>query len=50
MIKMIITLGMFIVWLFVGGYNMVLAENINKFAFFCCWITLLLYIIAASII
>ena len=50
MFKMIFTISMFVIWLFVGGYNMVLAENISRFAFFCCWITLLLYIIAASVI
>ena len=44
------TVVMFIIWLVIGGYNMVLAENISKFAFFWCWITLLLYIIAASVI
>ena len=41
---------MFVIWLFIGSYNMVIAENISRFAFFCCWITLLLYIIAASVL
>lgn len=50
MIKMIFTVGMFVLWLLIGGYNMVLSKNISKFAFFCCWFTLLLYIIAASVL
>ena len=44
------TVAMFVIWLVIGGYNMVLAENISRFAFFSCWITLLLYIIAASLL
>ena len=48
--KMIFTITMFIIWLLIGGYNMVLSERISKVAFFACWITLLLYIIAASVL
>lgn len=40
---------MFMVWLFVGGYNMLVAENISRLAFFSCWITLLFCIIALSV-
>lgn len=40
---------MLMAWLFIGGYNMLVAENISKLAFFSCWITLLFCIIALSV-
>ncbi len=45
-----ITIPIFIIWLLIGGYNMVLAENISKRAYFFCWFTLLIYIIVASVL
>lgn len=44
------TITMFAIWLFIGSYNMVIAKNISRFAFFACWVTLLLYIIATSVL
>ena len=48
--KMYFSIIMFVIWLFIGGYNMAVAENISRFAFFACWVTLLLYIIAVSVL
>jgi hypothetical protein len=44
------TVIMFCLWLFIGAYNMVLADKISRFSYFICWISLLLYIITASVI
>ncbi len=43
------TVVTFIIWLLIGGYNLVLADNISKRAYFFPWFTLLLYIIAISL-
>ena len=48
MIETILIVAMLVIWLFIGGYNLVVAEEISRFAFFCCWFTLLLYIVASS--
>jgi hypothetical protein len=45
-----ITVIAFVLWLFIGGYNMVLADEISRFSYFVCWFTLLLYIIANSLL
>jgi hypothetical protein len=44
------TVIMFIIWLLIGAYNMVLTDNISRRSYFVCWVTLLLYIIASSLI
>ena len=50
MIDMFVPVIMLIIWFYVGAYNMVIPEKISRLAFFCCWITLLIYIIATLII
>lgn len=40
---------MFMIWLIIGAYTMVLTERISKAVFYCCWVTLLIYIIASTL-
>ena len=43
------TVPMFIIWELIGGYNLVLKDNISKRAYACVWFTLLIYIILFSL-
>ena len=40
-----LTVPMFIIFLLIGGYNLVLSEKISKVWFGAVWFTLLIYII-----
>lgn len=39
------TVPMFIIWELIGGYNLVLKEQIKKRDYFFVWFTLLIYIL-----
>ena len=41
---------MIILWILIGGYNLVLADKVSNLSYFCCWFTLLLYIMACSVL
>lgn len=37
----------FILWLFIGAYNLLFSNEISKFDYFFCWFVLLLYVMGS---